>query len=59
MLTYFLDALGAWASSKPKDMISIFKDANKGGEKEDGKREGSEDASQNKPHDANNGTCSR
>ena len=58
MLTYFLFVLGACASSKPKDMISIFKDA-KGGEKEDGKREGSEDASQNKPHDANNGTCSR
>ena len=58
MLTYFLDALGACANSKPKDMISIFKDA-KGGEKEDAKREGSDDASQNKPHDANNGTCSR
>jgi hypothetical protein len=53
-----LYVLGACASSKPKDMISIFKDA-KGGEKEDAKREGSDDASQNKPHDATNGTCSR
>jgi len=43
--------------SKPKngvDMISIFKEA-KGGEAEGGKRDTSEDASQNKAHDSNNG----
>jgi len=44
--------------SKPKnglDMISIFKEA-KGGETEAVKRDTSEDASQNKAHDSNNGS---
>lgn len=41
--------------SKPKDMISIFKEA-KGGDGDGVKRNNTEDASQNKAHDSNNGS---